>query len=309
VSTCRRPLFTKAGGVSHTALVHDTIPPIGFRLWGPDVAESPVVVAVPHAGRHYPDWITDNAALPVSRLSQLEDRYADLLALPLAQRGATVIVAETARAWIDLNRDPREIDPAMILNPPRDGFIASARTRSGLGLIPRRLGGTVELWRSKLRHQDVQGRIAGQHLPYHQAIHDALASACRRFGMAILLDCHSMPPLRAEYGDEPAGIVIGDRFGRSASPALSAAVEEVALGHGQIVSRNDPYAGGYSLDLHGRPTRNIHAIQIETDRSLYLDDALDQPGPGLERMQAVVAAMFDRLSSIGLANRDGIAAE
>lgn len=281
-----------------------------FIRHGPATPAFPVIVAVPHAGRHYASSLIADAAVPLPRLRQLEDRHADLLAAPLIARGATVFVAQHARAWIDLNRDPREIDAGMIEGPLPAGLIHSSRARNGLGLIPRHIGGGAPLWRRKFSSDELNLRIALVHRPYHNALAEALAAARARFGTAILLDCHSMPPLRLanHHGPAPA-IVIGDRFGRSADGALGDMIETIARQSGFSCARNTPYAGGYSLDLHGDPRRRTHALQIEIDRSRYLDHRLENAGAGLASAQALVSAIFEALSEDAQSMRQPIAAE
>lgn len=255
------------------------------------------MVAVPHAGRDYPAALLNDARVPQSVLSQLEDRFADRLVEPLADKGAVVFIAERARAWLDLNRGPREIDPAMIAGPPPRDLQPSPRVRGGLGLIPRRAGSGPLLWRRPLPMADIEARIADYHRPYHAALAEALESAKAQYGMAILIDCHSMPSLRAGPNGPAPTIVIGDRFGTTASPVLSDAVAAIARSNGHAVARNHPYAGGYTVEHHGRPGRGLHAIQIEIDRCLYLDAALDQPGSGLKAMQAMLAAIYTLLAN------------
>lgn len=281
--------------VDHIVSVTDIAAPPAFTRHGPSNALFPIVISVPHAGRYYaPDLIADST-VPQARLRLLEDRYADLLITEAVDRGATAFVAEHARAWIDLNRDPREIDPGMITGAVPPGLINSIRTRHGLGLIPRRIGDSINLWRRSLGIDEVEARISNWHDPYHKAIADALAAARSRFGVALLLDCHSMPPVRPSHHAGPLAIVIGDRFGQSAGAIFSDLVENVARAARYPVARNAPYAGGYSLDLHGKPGLGIHALQIEIDRGRYLDGALERPGKGLESTRRLVTRIFEEL--------------
>jgi N-formylglutamate amidohydrolase len=273
-----------------------------FLRLGPAQPALPVVVAVPHAGRAYPEAVRALAAIPLARFEALEDRHADRLVSGAAAAGAITFIARRARCWIDLNRDPREIDPAMIDPPPRpQETLPSARVRGGLGLIPRRLNGTVDLWRGPLPVADLAQRIARDHRPWHTALATALAATQARFGAALLLDCHSMPPLGAQGAGRPAQIVIGDRYGRSASGRLVERLVAIAEAEGLRVARNTPYAGGYTLDHHGAPGQRRHAIQIEIDRRLYLLPDLRTPGPGVARISALiarmVAAMADELGA------------
>ena len=267
------------------------IPPSFVRL-GPVIPIGPVVLSVPHAGRDYPATMLANATVPRERLEALEDRFADVLIGDCVVAGATAFVALAARAWLDLNRDEREVDGGMIAPPPpAHRLIQSAKVRGGLGLVPRRIAGIGELWRTPLPAAEIERRIAGHHLPYHAAIDAALAAARARFGAAMLLDCHSMPPVTSENASPPPRIVIGDRYGHSASGRLVERLVAVVEGAGLPVARNAPYAGGYTLDRHGRPQRGIHAIQIEIDRTLYLGEDRRTPGDGVPMIAALVAAM------------------
>lgn len=248
------------------------------------IPASPLVIAVPHAGRDYPPALCAATRLPIELLEPLEDRHAEQLVAGLADAGAAVFVARHARAWIDLNRSPRELDPAMVRPSPAE-TLPSARVRGGLGLVPRRVAGAGEIYREPLALADVVARIAQDHAPWHAAIDAALARARARFGVAILIDCHSMPPL-------PSGgaqLVLGDRFGRSAGPALLDAAERACAHAGVAVARNAPYAGGYTLERHGRPAAGIHAVQLEFCRTLYLDESRRAVGPGLPLAQALLA--------------------
>ena len=253
--------------------------PPPFSLHGPSDARTPLVIAVPHAGRHYPDAIKAARAVPLHVLEDLEDRAADLLIADAVAGGAVAVVASFARAWIDLNRG--EADGAN--DPP------SARARAGLGLIPQRLGGR-QLWRSEPTAAEAAERLATVHAPYHAAIVAALEAAMARHGFAVLLDCHSMPPL-GRVGGAAARVVLGDRHGTSAAVAVTRAAVEAARGRGVPVALNAPYAGAYTLERHGRPNAGRHALQIEIDRSLYLDPAGRQPSAGLAAMRRLVAAV------------------
>lgn len=296
-------------GARQIETVSYAVPP-PFTRHGPAEPVLPVVIAVPHAGKHYSASIIADAAVSLPRLRMLEDRHADLLVTHLAQRGVTIFVAAHARALIDLNRDPREIDPAMIEDSPPGELLQSGRIRNGLGLIPRHVGGGPPLWRRRFSHDEIRRRIDHVHTPYHEAIAAALTSARQKFGTAILFDCHSMPPIRPhDRTMRPPSVVIGDRFGRSADGALGDLVESVVRQGGLPVARNAPYAGGYSLDRHGAPRKGMHALQIEFDRSLYLDAALDEAGDGLCVTQDLVTRIFEALCEDSQAIQRPIAAE
>jgi N-formylglutamate amidohydrolase len=253
---------------------------------------------VPHAGRDYSDDLLAAARVAPPVLRRLEDRWADLLVHPLIALGFSVLVARTPRAMIDLNRHEREIDPAMIADLPRTAPLhSSAKLRGGLGLFPRRLPGAHELWRHPMPWAEAQRRIEQAHRPYHAAIAALMSAARQAHGHAILIDLHSMPPVPPPAAGQSApGLVLGDRFGKSASTRLVTLAADVAESRDMTVAHNHPYAGDHLIERHGRPDHALHAMQVEVDRTLYLDAALEQPGPGLPRMQAVISAMGQALA-------------
>lgn len=271
----------------------------GFDRFGPAVPDRPIILSVPHAGRDYPSDLLAQARVRRHQLQRLEDRWADLLVHPLVARGFTMVVARAPRALIDLNRHEREIDPAMLVGVPRDAALqSSVKLRGGLGLIPRRMVGAHELWHKPVAWSEAQRRIETIHRPYHAELARLMTAARDAHGHAILIDLHSMPPLPPPAAGQAApGIVLGDRFGRSASTRLMTLAGDVAAGHGIVAAQNHPYAGDHLIERHGRPASGLHAIQIEVDRSLYLDDALDQPGPGLARMQGIITAIAQALAN------------
>lgn len=264
-------------------------------------------MSVPHGGRDYPAAMLAAIRAPVLALRPLEDRHVDTLAR--AARGdEAMIIQRVPRAWIDLNRSEQERDPLLDDGAnPKYQPAPSLKLRSGLGLVPRRVGAVEEIWRGRLRGTDVTARIINDYRPYHATVAAALRAARARFGCAVLVDLHSMPPLRGP-GDA-AQIVFGDRFGRSAAARFIARIEAEATATGIGHALNTPYAGGHILDAHGAPARGLHAVQIEIDRRLYLDDALDQPGAGLAATAALLRRMFAALADEALAGRSAIAAE
>lgn len=268
---------------------------------------SPVILSVPHAGRDYPSVLRNALAVPQSALVPLEDRHVDTVAR--AARGdETMIVQTRARAWIDLNRGEDERDPKIDEGAPTPALpLQSAKLRSGLGLVPRRASGTSDLWRRRFTAEDIESRIATDHRPYHAAIAAALAAAHARFGIAILLDLHSMPPLTV--ADGPARIVLGDRFGRTASARFVARLEAEAAARRLPTALNAPYAGGHILARHAKPAVGIHAIQLEIDRSLYLDRRFDRPGTGFDATVALLRAMLAALADEALGQPIAAAAE
>ena len=278
----------------HDASMTDDAPP--FTIQRPTAPALPLVVAVPHAGQEYGERLIARARVGRDALESLEDRHADRLIAGLVADGATAIVAHAPRAAIDLNRDLGDLDPAMVDGPSPWPVAYSQRARSGLGLIPRRLACEGDLWRHRLPGAEVRALADRVHRPYHDTIAHMLRALQRDAGEAVLLDCHSMPPL-------PAGgaqVVIGTRHGRSCAAPLAAAAHGAAAATGLAVALNQPYAGGYTLDRHGRPDRGRHAVQVEICRSLYLHPDMRTPDPdGVARMTALLraigAAMIDAL--------------
>ena len=285
----------------------DSPAPPPFRRLGPETSALPVLLSVPHAGRAYSQALLKAARLPLARLETLEDRLVDRLVWRAVEAGAAAIVAEAPRAEIDLNRDERELDPGMIVpRPDAAAILDSPRTRGGLGLVPARMSGSGAIWRDRIPAADIARRIEAIHRPYHAALTRELAALRARFGIAILLDCHSMPP----RGDRnQAQIVLGDRHGTAIAHELVVAAEAAIREAGFSVARNAPYAGGHITASHGRPLSGIHALQLELDRSLYLGPDLRSPGPGLDRVTRLLASMVEALGRQALAPAPPIAAE
>ena len=252
------------------------------------VAATPLVVSVPHAGRDYPPSIEDRLAVALARTVALEDRYVEVLAEKLSAAGHLVLVARTPRLLIDLNRAETDLDAAMA----HGDAPVSARARGGLGVVPTRLPGVGALWRTMPDHGEVEARLRETYRPYHAAIADALRAARARWGFAVLVDLHSMPPLPGAGG---AQIVLGDRHGSTAAPLVVAAAQAACIAAGFRVIRNAPYAGGEIVTRHGRSLSNIHAIQIEVDRRCYLDKAQLQPTLARHRVSAALADAADRM--------------
>lgn len=268
-----------------------TGPAESFDLCGSlDAPMSPVVLSVPHAGRDYPLALRTALRVPIEALTVLEDRHVDALA-HAARRTETMLVQRPARAWIDLNRAESERDPKIDDGvSPTAQPAESAKLRSGLGLVPRRAGRAGDLLHRRLSNTEVIARIRADHRPYHDALAGALAAARARFGVAVLVDLHSMPP------PGEAEIVFGDRFGRTAASRFIHRIEAEAEAAGLAHALNTPYSGGHILERHADPARQVHAIQIEWSRALYLDTAMDAPGPGLARAARTLRAMLDALA-------------
>jgi N-formylglutamate amidohydrolase len=276
-----------------------------FQSFGDPAPPGPVVISVPHGGRAYTPEMVAALRVPVAAVMGLEDRLIDLVGM--AARGdEPMLIQNTPRAWIDLNRDERERDP-LIDEGARMAPRASAKLRSGLGLVPRRVAGHGDIWTRRFADGEIVTRIEGDHRPYHRALAERLADARALFGVAVLLDLHSMPPLGAP-GLVPR-IVIGDRHGTTAATRFVRRIEAEARGAGFAVTRNAPYAGGHIVERHGDPRGGIHAVQLELDRSLYLNAALEAPGPGFDATVALVRRILSALAAEALGQSAAMAAE
>jgi N-formylglutamate amidohydrolase len=271
-----------------------------FALSGPMPSPIPVLIAVPHAGRAYPGSLLERMRNPGFAALRLEDRYVDLLAETVAAAtGATLLIANAPRAMIDLNRAADDIDWDMFgMRAPLDvgSYTPGRRARSGLGLIPRRLPGIGELWKRRHDEHDLAARISGIHEPYHASLAEALAELRDRWGAALLLDLHSMPPLAARGGQAPPEFVIGDRFGASCHGSLVGSVFTYFAEMRRGAAHNRPYAGGYVLERHAAPQQGLHALQLEIDRSSYLDSRLTEPGNGFAAMAHLLVGLVRRLA-------------
>lgn len=272
-----------------------------FSLRGPAPSAIPILIAAPHAGRAYPAALLDRMRNPGFAALKLEDRYVDRLGEAVAEAtGAMLLIAHAPRAMIDLNRSPDDIDwemfgrPAAELGSYTPTSTSSRRARAGLGLIPRRLPGLGELWKRRHDESELAARVAGIHEPYHACLAATLAELRDRWGAALLLDLHSMPPLA---GAAPAEFVLGDRFGATSHGGLVAAAFAVLGGEGRLTAHNRPYAGGYVLERHAAPGKGLHALQLEIDRRSYLDSRLAEPGKGFAAMAELLVVLIRRLAA------------
>lgn len=277
-----------------------TLPP---PLIHPPRGDLPVLLSIPHSGRDYPPALVDLARGGAAALHSLEDPLVDRLAWRALAMGCGAVVAQAPRAAVDCNRAEDELDPSIISGVPRGPM--SARARGGLGVIPARTQAHGSLWRAQISLGDLERRLREAHRPFHQAVADALAGLVERFGCALLLDCHSMPPPAAGI----AQVVIGDRHGRTASHWLSHEALAITRRCGFSAGLNDPFAGGHIIARHGRPGHGVHGLQIEIDRACYLDPALRSPGAGFDRAAGLLERLAVELGEALLAHRFAVAAE
>jgi N-formylglutamate amidohydrolase len=269
----------------------------------PSRGELPVLLSVPHSGRDYPDWLVAMSSSGAASLETLEDPLVDRLVWRAMRHGIGAVIARTPRAAIDCNRAEQEVDPSVV-----EGSSArpmTARARGGLGIVPGRTQQHGYLWRRPIRREDLEQRLDAAHRPYHQAIERELAELHRRFGCALLLDCHSMPP--PAMGVPP--IVLGDCHGRSAAAWITREGRRLAERHGFAAAANEPFAGGHVVERHGHPNHGIHALQIEIDRRCYLDAPLREPGPGFDRVARLLEVLALELGEALLGRQFATAAE
>ena len=265
-----------------------------FRLARPARQSVPFVFASPHAGRLYPPSFIEKSRLSATSLRRSEDAYVEELFAPAVTLGAPFVAARFPRAYLDANRAPSEIDTQMFdgeLTTPVDA--PSARVAAGLGVIPRIVRDGAEIYREKLSPEEAETRLARLYRPYHAALAQLVNATLAQFGTCVVVDCHSMPSAAAI-----PEIVLGDRYGTSAIPALMRRAEIAFERHAFTVQRNVPYAGGYTTFIHGKPPRGLHAIQIEINRAAYLDEERIVPGPRFEDVCARVAAALGELTAM-----------
>lgn len=287
------PVGPNLGQLSVSSLSPPTLHPQRGRL--------PVLLSVPHAGRDYPDWLVDLSRNGRKSLTALEDPLVDRLVWRAMGQGAGAVIAQAPRAAVDCNRAEDEIDPAIIRGHRRTR--PSPRARGGLGIVPSRTAADGNLWRQPIGSDELERRLESAYLPYHRAIEEQLSLVVARFGCALLLDCHSMPPSKGA-----AQVVFGDRFGRSAAPWLTAQALAVATEAGFTAAANDPFAGGHVLDRHGSPHTGVHAIQIEVDRRCYLTPE-GEPGGRFDQVAGLLETLATSLGELLLERRLPTAAE
>lgn len=270
-----------------------------YRLTCPSDTTTSVVVASPHSGRHYPRSFLRASLLDERSIRSSEDAFVDMLVEAAPGLGAPLLAAEYPRAYLDLNRSPDELDPAVIDGVGR--VVQTPRISSGLGVIPRVVANGRAIYRGKLSLAEADARIAEIWHPYHEALAGLMRDAHDRFGEATLLDFHSMPHEALDSISRPGvrrpEVVLGDRFGASARGDLVDAIEEAFLDAGFAVSRNAPFAGAFITQRYGRPSRRWHTLQIEIDRSLYMDEALIKPNGHFAAVKRAITGVLARAIS------------
>ena len=276
----------------------------------PGTWASGVIFGSPHSGRIYPPWFLEGTRLPPETLRSSEDAFVDRLMSCAPALGAVTIRAQVPRAIVDLNRAPDEIDPLVVRGVPRHPL--NQRTLAGLGVIPRVVSQGRAILERPIDRAEAERRIDAYWRPYHQALAALIAEARQRFGQAILIDMHSMPhdALNHLHGSRP-DMVLGNRHGLSASARVSDAIIAAVEAQGWRIRRNSPFAGAYICSAYGRPCQNIHVVQLEIDRSLYMDEKTITPHAGFDDVAARMAQVIRTLAVLDAGGRSdaAIAAE
>lgn len=302
-----QPIVARSGQPAEGA-VYSIARPLAWR--------APLVVASPHSGHDYPAEFLAVTGLTLEELRLSEDCYVDELVGSAPAAGAPLLAALFPRSFCDVNREPLELDPGMFSDRlPQGANSSSPRVAAGLGVVPRLAAHEREIYRHKIAFAEAEARIAGYYRPYHQALRALCDEAVARFGCCLVLDCHSMPSAHVVPATAPAGtrgergamraepaapaqvdFVLGDCFGASCAPAVTAAVDEMLRARGCSLRRNTPYSGGYVTQHYGRPATGIHVLQVEISRALYVDERSLERMPGFAGVQATMAALIAMLA-------------
>jgi N-formylglutamate deformylase len=277
-----------------------------FEVLAPSALSGPVVCNSPHSGNFYPAAFIAQSRLDLLTLRKSEDAFVDELFSDSVAYGVPLMRAHFPRAFLDVNREPYELDPRMF-----DGRLpAFANTRSlrvagGLGTIARIVGDAREIYDRRLPVDEALARIELYYKPYHRALRELIVNAQRRYGLAVLIDCHSMPSNANGRDERPrADIVLGDRYGTSCAPLVTDVIEEALRDLGYSVLRNKPYAGGFITEHYGDPASSLHAVQVEVNRALYMDEREYRKTERFERLRADLGRVVARLADASTAGID-----
>ncbi len=272
-----------------------------FKLKMPQNRSTSVVFASPHSGRNYPWSFLRKSVLDAHVIRSSEDAFVDLLFADAPDFGAPLLCAQIPRAFVDLNRDSDELDPALIEGVRRTAH--NPRVASGLGVIPRVVSNGRAIYRGKISKLDAEMRLRNHWQPYHDVLENLLAQSQTLFGEAILVDCHSMPHEAIEsasrLGQPKAEIVLGDQFGGAAGGDVMDAIEAAFVSAGLKVARNAPFAGAFITQHYGKPARRQHVVQIEIDRSLYMNEQRIRPNKNFQSFQKMICSIAQDISQIG----------
>jgi N-formylglutamate amidohydrolase len=287
---------------------HPSFHPLPYALRRPARQTMPVVFASPHSGVDYPAEFLAAARLDRRSLRRSEDAFVDELFAAAPAAGAPLLSALFPRAFVDANREALELDPQMFEDAlPPEAITDSPRVAAGLGMIARVVASGEEIYGRKLRLAEALARIERYWRPYHAMLGQLIAETKRRYGACVLIDCHSMPsvggPMERDAGRERVDMVLGDCRGSSCAPTLTDRVEKDLRHLGYAVARNNPYSGGFVTQHYGRPGTEVHALQIEINRALYMDESALTRGPGFARLAADMGRLVRAIGDISASLR------
>jgi N-formylglutamate amidohydrolase len=257
-----------------------------FRLRASAEQTAPFVFNSPHSGRFYPPRFLSMIRLDRSAIRRSEDCFVDELFSGAIRLGAPMLAANFPRAYLDVNREPWELDPRMFAEAlPAFANIRSPRVAGGLGTVPKLVGEGLDIYPGRLPLVEATERVESIYKPYHDCLKTLLARTHAKFGFGILIDCHSMPAsVRVGEAGMRPDFIIGDRFGASASAVLTEHAIAALMSMGYSVAHNKPYAGGFITEHYGRPARGLHALQIEVNRGLYMNERNFQKSAGFDAL-------------------------
>ncbi len=287
------------------------MPDSAYHLARPKARTTSVVFASPHSGRNYPEAFLRRAVLDAREIRSSEDAFVDLLYADAPDHGAPLLTACAPRAYLDLNRGPDELDSALIEGVRRNAH--NPRIASGLGVIPRVVANGRYIYKGKISLAEAHTRIANCWRPYHDQLQTLLDESNNAFGEAILIDCHSMPHEALQNVGPPGAarpdVVLGDRFGATAAASVVEQVEAAFASAGLRVARNMPFAGAFITQHYGRPSKQQHAIQVELDRALYMDEQTLKPHADFDAFKTLLNGVIAELTDIGRPEAQRVAAE
>jgi len=287
------------------------MPTSAFSLTMPDQQTTSVIFASPHSGREYPWSFLRKSVLDELTIRSSEDAFMDMLIGAAPRYGAPLLCAKAPRAYLDLNRASDELDPSVIEGVGKPGH--NPRIASGLGVIPRVVSNGRQIYRGKISKSEAEQRITTFWRPYHDQLDALLTGTRQAYGEAILIDCHSMPHEAVDSVTRPGlvrpEVVLGDRFGASAGAEIVDRIEQIFLDAGLKVSRNAPFAGAYITQRYGRPESRRHAIQIELDRALYMNEQFVRPNGNFRAFQSLMSGVISEITEIGRRTVMPVAAE
>jgi len=283
-----------------TQLDGELSPP--FEIVEPAEWRAPIIFNSPHSGSAYPAEFLTASRIELAALRRSEDSFMDELIGGLSDRGFPTVRVNFPRSYVDVNREPYELDPRMFIGRlPSFANTRSMRVAGGLGTIPRVVGDGQEIYRERLSVDDALARIEALYKPYHRALRRLINKAHQTFGAVVVVDCHSMPSIGVSR-DEPRrpDVVIGDRYGTSCAPLLPDMIEQVMKGLGYSLGRNKPYAGGFITEHYGNPASGLHTIQLELNRAIYMDERRRERGPKFAQVTEDFVTLAESLAALPL---------